>query len=124
VSAGFEKAAREAAASAAAQAERESERAATDQLQSELASVTAAGVAAEEERAKAERQIEFEREKAQLESLKCAESILRAELWKEEIEHAEQCEAWERERSVGCALCHPLIIRKRMARSRVHPHVD
>ena len=36
-------------------------------------------------------------------------------------------EAWERERSVGCALCHPLIIRKRMARfqqSRVHPHVD
>jgi len=122
VSAGFEKAAREAAASAAAQAERESERAATDQLQSELASVTAAGVAAEEERAKAERQIE--REKAQLESLKCAESILRAELWKVEIEHAEQCEAWERERLVGCALCHPLIIRKRMARSRVHPHVD
>ena len=114
VSAGFEKAAREAAASAAAQAERESERAATDQLQSELASVTAAGVAAEEERAKAERQIE--REKAQLESLKCAESILMAELWKEEIEHAEQCEAWERERSVGCALCHPLIIRERMAR--------
>ena len=48
--------------------------------------------------------------------MKCAESILRAELWKEEIEHAEQCEAWERERSVGCALCHPLIIRKRMAR--------
>ena len=51
-----------------------------------------------------------------MESLKCVESILRAELWKEEIEHAEQREAWERERSVGCALCHPLIIRKRIAR--------
>ena len=107
VRAGFEKAAAEAAAVAAAQTERERERAATEQLQLELASVTAAAAAAEEERAKAERQME---------SLKCVESILRAELWKEEIEHAEQCEAWERERSVGCALCHPLIIRKRMAR--------
>ena len=68
--------------------------------------------------AKAERQIE--REKAQLEGLKCVESMLRAELWNVENEYAEQREAWEqersvleRERSVGCALCHPLVLRAR-----------
>ena len=55
VSAGFEKAAREAAAAAAAQAERERERAARDQLQAELMSVSAAAAAAEEERAKAKK---------------------------------------------------------------------
>lgn len=98
VSAGFEKAAREAAASAAAQAERESERATTAQLQSTLASVAAAARATEEERAKAERQIE--RVEAQMVGLKCVESTLRAELWKVENDHAEHCEAWERERSV------------------------
>ena len=119
VNAGLEKAAAEAAAVAAARAEKERERATTIQLQSEFASVTAAAAAAEEERAKAERQIG--RVKEQMEGLKCVESILRTELWREENEHAEQCEAWERERSVGCALCHPLVLRARarVAGSRV-----
>ena len=45
---------------------------------------------------------------------KNVESTLCAELWNEENEHAEQREAWEEERSVDCALCHPLIIRKRI----------
>ena len=78
--------------------------------------MTAATAAAEQERAKAERQIE--RQEAQMKGLNAVESTLCAELWKEEIDHAEQRDAWERERSVGCALCHPLIIRKRMARFR------
>ena len=42
--------------------------------------------------------------------LKGVESILRAELWDVENEYAvaEQREVWER--SVGCALCHPLVL--------------
>ena len=112
VSAGFEKAAREIAAVDAAHTERKSERATSVQLQSELASVTAAAAAAEQERAKAERQIE--RVEAQMVWLKGVESILRAELWDVENEYAEQREVWERERSVGCALlCHPLVLRAR-----------
>ena len=86
-------------------------------MRAEVASLTAVAAAAEEERAKAERQIE--RVKAQMEGLKCVESMLRAELWNVENEHAEQCEAWERERSVGCALCHPLVLRARTAGPRV-----
>ena len=113
VSAGFEKAAREIAAVDAAQAERKSERATAVQVQSELASVTAAAAAAEQERAKAEKQIE--RVEAQMVRLKGVESMLRAELWDVENEYAEQREAWERERSVGCALCHPLALRARAA---------
>ena len=93
--AGFERRAAEAAAVAAAQAEREGEKASIVQLQSELSSVTAVAAAAEEERAKAEREME---------SVKCVESVLRAESWKEEIEHAEQREAWESARlAVRCA---------------------
>ena len=118
VRAGFEKAAAEAAAVAAAQTERERERAATEQLQLELASVTAAAAAAEEERAKAEKRIG--RVEEQMKGQKCVESILRTELWREENEHAEQCEAWERERSVGCALCHPLVLRARAAAGGRH----
>ena len=117
VGAGFEKAAREAAAVAAAQAERERERAANDQLQSELASVRAAAAAVEEERAKAEKRIG--RVEEQMKGQTCVESILRTELWREENEHAEQCEIWERERSVGCALCHPLVLRARTAAGAV-----
>ena len=109
--AGCEKAAAEAAAAHAAQAERELERAATVQLQSELTSVTAAAAAAEEERVKAERRIDTL--EGELKGLRVAENLLCAELWSEESESAEQCEAWERERSVGCALCHPLVLRAR-----------
>ena len=39
--------------------------------------------------------------------------MLRAELWDVENEYAEQLEVWERERSVGRALCHPLLLRAR-----------
>ena len=46
---------------------------------------------------------------AQMKGLNAVESTLCAELWNEENDHAEQREAWEEERSVGCALCHPLI---------------
>ena len=114
VSAGFEKAAREAAAAAAAQAERERERATRDRLQAELMSVSAAAAAAEEERAKAEKRIG--RVEEQMKGQECVESILRTELWREENEHAEQFEAWEQERSVGCPLCHPLVLRARTKR--------
>ena len=77
--------------------------------------MTAAAAASEEERAKAERQIE--RVEAQMEGLKCVVSMLRADsLWN--VEKA--CEAWERERSVwvrersvGCVLCHPLLLEAR-----------
>ena len=69
-------------------------------------SVTAAAEAAEEERAKAERRIG--RVEEQMDGLKCVESMLRAELWNAENEAAEQREAWERERAIGCGLCHPL----------------
>ena len=77
--------------------------------------MTAAAAAAEQERAKAERQIE--RLEAQMRGLNAVESILCAELWNEENEHAEQREAWEEERSVGCALCHPLVLRARTVRA-------
>ena len=73
----------------------------------EAAAAAADKAEALEQRAAAAR--EMERAGEQITRLQVEESILRGELWSDEIASVEQHEAWERERLIGCGICHPLL---------------
>ena len=81
----------------------------TERRAREAAAAAADRAEALEQRAAAAREMERAGDGEQITRLQVEESILRGELWSDEIASAKQHEAWELERSIGCGLCHPLL---------------